>query len=565
MPDTVVGIDLGTSNSVVTAVLEGEPIVIPDDQDERIHPSVVHYEEDGGTIVGNEAVEYRIQDPEHTVYSVKRLVGRPFDHPDVKVMIGAYPYPIVESSEGTPRIEMYGEHYTPEEISAEILDDLVDRAERYLAEEIDEAVITVPANFDEGQRRATQRAAEGADLEVMRLLNEPTAAALAYGYGDAKHERIAIYDFGGGTFDISILELRDNIFEVVSTAGNSYLGGDDMDYRLVSMMLNAFERQHGYDLSGDETVQQRLKAVAQRIKHELTERESVKAKISEYVPGTVTKLDLEFTLTRETFSRRCSDIVEETLETCEEALSEANLQRAAIDHLVMVGGSTRVPVVQQKVRSFFSQDPVLEINPDEVVSIGAAILGSTLAEDRTAPPISASDGPEPDAGSSEEPAGSSAPGAESRGAGAEPGGGPESDRPLLIDVTPHALGVATVGGVMDIIIERNGSLPLERSRTFSTSRDDQTRVVLPIYAGNSRRIEENRELGALELEDLPPRPREEVEIEVTFRVDTDGMVSVRAVDSKTGNEQSAELSILGDTAEELEGFDDEQDLGARCT
>lgn len=561
MPDTVVGIDLGTSNSVITAVLEGEPIVIPDEHDERVHPSVVHYPEEGGTLVGNGAVEYRIQDPEHTVYSVKRLVGRPFDHPDVKVMIGAYPYPIVESEEGTPRIEMYGEQYTPEEISAEILDYLGEQAERYLAEEVDEAVITVPANFDEGQRRATKRAAEGADLEVLRLLNEPTAAALAYGYGDAKHERIAIYDFGGGTFDISILELRDNIFEVVSTAGNSYLGGDDMDYRLVSMMLNAFERQHGYDLSGDETIQQRLKAVAQRIKHELTERESVKAKITEYVPGTVTELDLEFTLTRDAFSRRCSDIVEETLETCEEALSEANLQRAEIDHLVMVGGSTRVPVVQQKVRSFFSQDPVLEINPDEVVSIGAAILGSTLAEDRSAPSIPTSGGADPDAGAPEG-------GTEPDPLAGEPGGGtspeqqPESDRPLLIDVTPHALGVATVGGVMDIIIERNGSLPLERSRTFSTSRDDQTRVVLPIYAGNSRRIEENRELGALELEDLPPRPREEVEIEVTFRVDTDGMVSVRAVDSKTGNEQSAELSILGDTTEELEGLEDEEDLAA---
>jgi len=546
MADTVVGIDLGTSNSVVTAVLEGDPIVIPDEEDNFIHPSVVYYPEEGEPVVGHDAAEYRIHDPEHTVYSVKRLVGRPFDHPDVNVMMGAYPYPIVEAEDGTPRIEMYGRVYSAPEVSADILEYLVGEAERYLAEEIGRAVVTVPANFDEGQRRETKRAAESAGLEVLRLLNEPTAAALAYGYGDERHERIAIYDFGGGTFDISILELRDNIFEVVATAGNSYLGGDDLDYRLVSMILQAFERQHGYDLSGDQSIQQRLKAVAQRIKHELTHRESVKAKITEYVPGTVTELDLEFTLSRDEFSRRCSDVVDETLATCEEALSEADLQRAEIDHLVMVGGSTRVPVVQQKVRTFFEREPVLDINPDEVVSIGAAILGSTLAEERSAPAM---------------PVGGGAEGAESAGSGGlEPERPPEREgEPLLIDVTPHALGVATVGGVMDVIIERNGSLPLERSRRFSTSRDDQTRVVLPIYAGNSRRIEENRRLGSLELEGLPPRPREQVEIEVSFRVDTDGMVSVRATDRKTGDERSAELSILGDTAGDLDQLEDEED------
>lgn len=553
MSDTVVGIDLGTSNSVITVVLEGESIVVPDEDGNVVHPSVVHVSEDGRTTVGNEAVEYRIQDPEHTIYSVKRLIGRPFDHPDVKVMMGAYPYPIVEGDDGAPRIELYGESYTPEEVSTLLLEYLVGLAERYLGEEVDRAVITVPANFDEGQRRATKRAAELADLEVLRLLNEPTAAALAYGYGNRKRERVAIYDFGGGTFDISILELRENVFEVVSTAGNSYLGGDDMDYRLVSMMFNAFERQHGYDLSGDETIQQRLKAVAQRIKHELSERESVKAKVTEYVPGTVTELDLEFTLTREAFSRRCEDIVGDTLETCEEAFASAGLQRAEIDHLVMVGGSTRVPIVQQKVRQFFHRDPVLDIDPDKVVSIGAALFGSTLSERRRAP------SPEPPVeGSRDATAG---PEGEDALFGDMEQGSEAEDGPLLIDVTPHALGVATVGGVMDVIIEQNGSLPLERTRYFSTSRDDQTRVVLPIYSGNSRRIAENRELGSLELEGLPPRPREEVEIEVTFQVDTDGMLNVRAMDVKTGEEQSAEVSILGDTGEALEELDSANLLG----
>ena len=347
MSDIVLGIDLGTSNSVVTVVLEGEPIVIPDGAGNRIHPSVVYFDENGGTIVGNEANDYRIQDPIHTVYSVKRLIGLPFDDPDVKVMMGSYPYPIVQAEDGSPRIELYNQHHPPEGVSARVLDFLKGTAEGYLGQQVDKAIITVPANFDEGQRRATKRAADLAGLEVMRLVNEPTAAALAYGYGQSRRERIAIYDFGGGTFDISILEMRNNVFQVVSTAGNSYLGGDDMDYRLVSMMLNAFERQHGYDLSGDETVQQRLKAVAQQIKHELTNRQSVKARVTEYVPGTLTELDLEFNLQREAFNRRCADIVDETLSTCEEALSLAGVQKAEIDYLVMVGGSTRMPSVQQ--------------------------------------------------------------------------------------------------------------------------------------------------------------------------------------------------------------------------
>jgi molecular chaperone DnaK len=348
-----------------------------------------------------------------------------------------------------------------------------------------------------------------------------------------------------------------------------------MDYRLVSMMLNAFERQHGYDLSGNETVQQRLKAVAQQIKHELTERESVKAKVTEYVPGTLTELDLEFTLTREAFNRRCADIVDESLETCQEALEVADLSKSSIDHLVMVGGSTRVPLVQRKVRSFFNMDPVLNINPDEVVSIGAAIFGSTIVEDREAPPV----GEAADGGSSDPNRGGAGGGDDVIEPDEEVGGeddfmddgfgeedewlGDEEseqggDRPLLIDVTPHALGIATVGGVMDIIIERNGSLPLERSRFFSTSQDNQTRVKLPIYAGNSRRIEENRELGILELTNIEPRPREEVDIQVTFSVDTDGMLSVSATDMQTGRNQSCELSILGDSEGEFDEFDDEE-------
>jgi molecular chaperone DnaK len=542
MSDTAVGIDLGTSNSVITVELEGEPIVLPDEEGHRIHPSVVHLGEDGQTRVGHEATEYRINDPTHTVYSVKRLMGRTFNDPDVKVLMGEFPYPIVESDDGTPHIDIHDQLHPPEGISARILHYLRRVAEDYMGDRVKRAVITVPANFDEAQRRATQQAAELAGLEVMRLLNEPTAAALAYGYGEGKRERVAIYDFGGGTFDISILELRDNVFQVVSTAGDSYLGGDDLDYRIVSMILNAFEKQHGYDLSGDETVQQRLKAVAQQIKHKLTDQQKVRARITEYVPGSLDELDLEFEITRDEFERRCRDIVEESLETCEEALEVAGLQRAEIDHLVMVGGTTRVPLVQDEVRNFFNRDPVLDINPDEVVSIGAALFASTLADEDGAPPVSKEMADVSDeSGSAKEIA--------------EKASDEQEERPLLIDVTPHALGIKTVGGVMDIIIERNGSLPLERSRTFSPSRDDQTRVVLPIFSGNSRRVEHNRRIGQVELEDLPPRAREEAEIKVAFSVDTDGMLSIEATDTKTGKKQTAELSILG--------VGDEEDLETR--
>jgi molecular chaperone DnaK len=536
MSDLVAGIDLGTSNSVVTVMLEGEPIVIPDREDNRIHPSVVHFEADGETQVGAAATQYRITDPSHTVYSSKRLIGRPFSDPDVKVMMGSYPYPIVEGPEGQPRIKIHNQLHPPEGIAGRILHYLRGVTREYLGEPIERAVITVPANFDEGQRRATKRAGEMAGLDVLRLVNEPTAAALAYGHQEGRRERIAIYDFGGGTFDISILELRDNVYQVVSTAGNSYLGGDDLDYRLVSMMLNAFERQHGYDLSSEETVQQRLKSIAQDLKHQLTDRDEVSTQISEYVPGGLTELDLNFSVTRDEFERRCKDIVDQTLQTCEGAIEAAGMQPAEIDQLVMVGGSTRIPLVQKRVSSYFNRKPVLDINPDEVVSIGAAIFGDSL---------STGVAPEVDAGQ--------APVAEESA-----GLGEADDAPLLIDVTPHALGVATIGGVMDVIIEQNGSLPLERSRSFSTSRDNQTRVVLPIFAGNSRRIEDNKQLGALTLEDIPAKPREEIDIDVTFSVDTDGMLSVSAVEKGTGQRQSAQLSIMG--LDEMPDEVEERDL-----
>lgn len=539
MSELVVGIDLGTSNSVIAVALEGEPIVIPDAQGRRIHRSIVHFRPDGQTIIGNEARRFLSESPAETIYSSKRLIGRPFDSPEIRMLMGSFPFPIVAAPDQTPRIQAGGHLHPPEGIGARVLHYLKSLAEQYLGMPVEKAVITVPANFDEGQRRATMRAGELAGLDVLRLLNEPTAAALAYGMGRQRRERVAIYDFGGGTFDVTLLELRGHIFEVLATAGNSYLGGDDLDHRVAGAIFHAFERQHQVDLSGDPHAAQRIRLVAEEIKHRLSQEGVVQARLAEVLPGTMTEAAIDFQLSRPEFDRLCMDIVDQSLTTCEGALRTAGLQRAELDHLVLVGGSTRVPLVQQRTREFFNREPVLGINPDEVVAIGAALFGASLGQGGQAP--------DPIAGGM-----NFQDGDESWMDGLEQEG-PQA--PLLIDVTPHALGVATVGGVMDIIIEPNGQLPLERSRYFSTSRDDQTRVVLPIYSGNSRRIEENQQLGVLELTDIPPGPREEVQIEVTFEVDTNGMLSVRATDMRTGLNQFARLSIMGDSGAAAEEYD----------
>lgn len=601
MSDVVLGIDLGTSNSVVSVSLENEHIVIPDENGNRIQPSLVYFFPDGRVVIGNEAKQYLMRDPEHTVYSAKRLIGRPFDSPEIKLLLGSFPFPIVGSADGSSRINMYGAMHSPEGISGRILQYLKGLAEDYLGQTVTKTVITVPANFDEAQRRATKRAGELAGLDVLRLVNEPTAAALAYGYGANKRERVAIYDFGGGTFDVTILELRGDVFQVLATAGNSYLGGDDFDNRLVESMLTAFEKQHGIDLSGDTIIRHRLKAIGQDVKHRLSGEEMINASVSEMVPGSIDEVELEFSLTQSAFEQRTADLVRSSMTTCEEALGLAGLQRAEIDHLVLVGGTTKTPYVQREVEAFFNRTAVMNINPDEVVSVGAAIFGQTLVAPAAAPeqsfqPNVASehfadeswlvdldeDSPPPvpnqfstftgapGTGFPPIPSMPSMPSiprmpsapempsvpdapmpapslATQSNAQIAPKRAPVRSGPVLIDVTPHALGIATIGGVMDIIIERNGSIPLQRSRQFSTSRDNQTRVVLPIFSGNSRRIEDNQQLGVLELIDIAPGPREETQIQVTFEVDTSGMLHIFATDLRTGREQAAKISILGES------------------
>ena len=505
----VVGIDLGTSNSVVSVVVNGQPMVIPDEEGHRLQPSVVSFLPDGNVMVGHKARERKVLDPANTVYSVKRLIGRPFYSEEVQIAQTHYPYQVVQGYDDNPKVEVYGKQYSPEGISSMILRHMKQIAENFLGMRVDQAVITVPANFSESQRTATKMAGEMADLEVLRILNEPTAAALAYGYGQSKREKVAIYDFGGGTFDITILDLRGNVFEVMSTAGNTYLGGDDFDNRLVDYMVAAFKNRFNYDLSGEIVALQRLKNIAERVKIDLSQKERVSVQIQEIIPGSAEPVTLSFSITRQGFSERCSDIVQQTFVVCDEALRLATLTSAEVDHVVLVGGSTRIPMVRQYVKEYFFRDPVGNVNPDEVVSVGAAVYADSLSS--------------------------------SAGAGAGGAGGGA----LLIDVTPRGLGIATAGGYFDTIIERNENIPTERGRVFTTSRDNQETVRLEILEGESKQADENNKLGELTLEGIRPAPRGEVEIEVKFEIDTDGILNVSAVDRKTRRRQSARLQIAG--------------------
>ena len=509
MSGKVIGIDLGTSNSVVSAVVNGQPMVIPDADGARLQPSVVNFLPDGQMLVGAQARDSKVFDPINTVYSVKRLIGKEFDSDEVQIAQSHYPYTVVQGADGNPKIEVFGHHYSPEELSSFILQHLKSIAENYLGQRVTQAVITVPANFSESQRTATKLAGEMAGLEVSRVLNEPTAAALAYGYGQGKREKVAIYDFGGGTFDITILDLRDNVFEVMSTAGNTYLGGDDFDNRLVDYMAAAFLNRFGHDLSQDTLALQRLKTIAENVKIDLTYQERVAVEIQEMLPGSDTPAELKFSISQTGFGERCGDIVDQTFVVCDEALKLANLDRTEVDHVVLVGGSTRIPVVAQMVLDYFQRPPVGNINPDEVVSIGAAVYGESLSNQNQY--------------------------------GADAG----TASALLIDVTPRGLGISTAGGYFDAIIDRNENIPTERSRVFTTSRDNQDYVKIEVLEGESKLASENNKLGELVLEGIRSAERGSVEIEVTFEIDTDGILNVSAVDRKTRRRQSAKLQIAG--------------------
>lgn len=539
MSERVIGIDLGTSNSVV-AVVEGDrAVVIPDREGRRVHPSVVAYTDGGKVLVGAEAKKMITVDPENTVCSVKRLIGRNFFAKEVKVAQETFPYRIVKGSDSTPHIVVRSGEYAIPEICAHILAHLKKIAEDYLGHSVSKAVITVPANFTDSQRKATKLAGELANLEVVRIINEPTAAALAYGFGRDLDTRLAVYDFGGGTFDITILDIEGSVFHVMSTAGDSYLGGEDFDNRLVNYMVMAFRQRHDFDLTSDIRAIQRLKAIAEKVKCELSHRPKVAVQVQELVIGPDGPIDLSFSITRDGFNQKCQDIIQRTFAVCDEALRAGGIKAQQVAEVVLVGGSTKIPLVREMVERYFSTRPVVEINPDEVVAVGAAIQGAALYREMMEAQQAFAE-IQKDLGRIEQmgPQTQEFP-------SPDLGMVPDLQRTLLMDVTHHALGVATLGGFYDVVIERNTILPAERTRLFTTSVDGQDVVRVQVYQGESPTVEANEKLGELELYGLRKAPRGEVVVEVTFEVNVDGILNVTAKDRETGAKQSILLKLDG--------------------
>ena len=519
MGSRVVGIDLGTSNSVVAAVVRGNPVVIPDKKGHRLLPSAVSFLPDGHVVVGHKARARSIVDPINTVFSAKRLTGRPFGSPEVEEFRAHYPFRVIAGKDRNPKVLAHGRQYAIEEIQAIILRKLKRIASDYLGQPVQRAVISVPANFNEAQRYSTKVAGELAGLNVLRIINEPTAAALAYGLGEHNKKKIAVYDFGGGTFDITILELRDQVFEVQATAGDTYLGGDDFDDQIVDVMIRAFQQQHDFDLGGDLVARQRLRVSAERLKCELSKSTQAQVEIKEIVPGSDQPLSMMFRLERAALNQLFESIVRTTFMVCSEALRLAKMRATDIEHVVLVGGSTRVPLVQDMVEQHFGRTPSDHLNPHEVVALGAALYAANLDESFY-------------------------------GRTAEDDGGPASHGPLLIDVTPHSLGIETVGKKMDVIVARNTNLPVQSTRAFTTSRDEQHQVRLQIFEGEQRKTDANAKLGELVLSGLRVAPRGEVEIDVTFKINTDGMLEVTAIDRATNMTQACTLSIAGGLSKE---------------
>ena len=539
MPDCVIGIDLGTSNSVVASLRGEQCVVIPDREGRRIQPSVVSFSEDGAVIVGTEAKRLMTVDPENTVSSVKRLIGRSYFAKEVRIAQESYPYSIVQGSDNTPQIEVRSRKYAIPEICSFILQHMKKIAEEYLGHSITRAVITVPANFSLTQRQATKLAGELAGLDVLRIINEPTAAALAYGFGKDMHTRLAVYDFGGGTLDVSVLEIEGSVFHVLATAGDTYLGGDDFDNRLVSYMVMAFRHRHDFDLSNDIRAMQRLKAIAEKVKCELSSRNKVAVQVQELVEGPEGPIDLSFSITRDGFNQKCQDIVQRTFGVCDEVLQAVGLTSEQIPEVILVGGSTCIPLVREMVERYFFSPPRMDVNPDEVVAVGAAIQGAALLAE-----MSEIDAAYEELQSDLSELDQMAPETEQfpRPKLGEPS---RVEHTLLMDVTQSTLGVATLGGFYDVVIERNTVLPVERTRLFTTSVDEQDIVRVQVFQGEGQTVEENEKLGEMELRGLRKALRGEVVIEVCFEMDVEGILNVTARDQETGAEQSISLKLAG--------------------
>ncbi len=504
----IIGIDLGTTNSVVAVMEAGEPIVITNPEGARTTPSVVAFKKDGERLVGAPAKRQAITNPENTIFSIKRFMGRKYD--EVTEEMKTVPYQVVKGDNGTARVKIGERVYTPQEISAMILQKLKHTAEDYLGERVTEAVITVPAYFNDAQRKATQEAGEIAGLKVRRIINEPTAAALAYGLDKKGQDQvIAVFDLGGGTYDISILELGDGVFEVKSTNGDTHLGGDDFDQRLINYIADEFQKAEGVDLRKDAMALQRLKEAAEKAKIELSSATQTTINLPFITATQEGPKHLTMDLTRAKFEQLVDDLISRTIPPMEKALKDAKLSKGDIDEVILVGGSTRIPKVQQVVEEFFGKKPNKSVNPDEVVAIGAAIQGGVLSG--------------------------------------------EVENVLLLDVTPLNLGIETLGGVMTVLIPANTTIPTRKSEIFSTAADNQPSVEVHVLQGDRELARDNRTIGKFHLDGIPPAPRGVPQIEVTFDIDANGILSVSAKDKATGKEQTIRIEASsGLTEAEIE-------------
>ncbi len=553
-----IGIDLGTTNSVAAVATKRGVRIAVGEGSERVHPSVVSFPGEGGVVVGEEAKQRRAIDPASTIYSAKRLIGQNMRAPLVELALSSMPFRVEEGVNQQPIVLVRGRRMTVPEISGLVLSHLKRMAEKQFGDEIAGAVITVPANFSDAQRQATKEAGAIAGLEVLRLVNEPTAAALAYGYGRRLDDLVAVFDFGGGTFDVSILRIRGEIFEVLATGGDFFLGGDDLDRALAEHLAAELNRKHGVDARNAPEAMTRLSLAAEQIKCYLSNESVAGGEIDGIVVGSET-MTLPFEISRRTFESMISGYVDKTIDVCQQVMTAAKLEPRQIGAVILVGGSTRIPIVRQRVADVFGCEPATRINPDEVVAYGAAIqasmLSSTYADvPADSPAAHADTGATPGGETRVDPRAATiaAPGA---APGAAPSAGPvfaaetidgiEPPRVLLLDVTPAALSIATVGGYSEKLLDKNSPIPIERTRVFTTGHDRQTRVVIDCCRGEERRFAENEPLGSVVLDGVPPGPRGDAKVEVTFRVDADGILHVRARDVRTGNKQEAKLNVLG--------------------